>query len=64
MIQIQMAGSHDGEEEESTIRRRLFGHVITATVGSLFGGNAAQARDELFKPNPLTNPVLEQVRTL
>lgn len=44
----------------SSGRRRFLGFVV-GTGGWWLLGNAAEAKDELFKPNPLTNGVLEQV---
>lgn len=41
--------------------RRQFLNLIPV-ASALFIGQSANARDELFKPNPLTNPLLEQVR--
>ena len=45
--------------------RRLFlssavplSYILISVTG---GVKSASARDELFKPNPLTNPILEQV---
>lgn len=58
--------NNDGLNENiSTISRRSFvflsafigGTSITASTN-----DHAYARDELFKPNPLTNPLLEQIR--
>ena len=46
--------------EEIYSRRNFIGGVA-ATGVILLSGTDAEARDDLFKPNPLTNPVLEQV---
>lgn len=47
-------------------RREALASIVAAAgaVVVVVGGSpeGAEARDELFKPNPLTNPVLEQVR--
>jgi len=55
---------HHGVTEDSlkvlSSRRIFFGNVAT-TSAVLLTGTVAEARDELFRPNPLTNPVLEQV---
>jgi hypothetical protein len=40
--------------------RRIFLSAIVQ-LSFLTSANGALARDELFKPNPLTNPILEQV---
>ena len=47
-------------------RRGFFGSILGAvSVASLVSvATPANARDELFRPNPLTNPVLEQLRIL
>uniref|UniRef100_A0A7S2IB95 Uncharacterized protein n=1 Tax=Helicotheca tamesis TaxID=374047 RepID=A0A7S2IB95_9STRA len=47
-----------------TSRRKALSFITTATASVLASAVAepASARDELFKPNPLTNPVLEKVR--
>lgn len=46
----------------SRARRRVFnGVACTFGLTFLVDSKKADARDELFKPNPLTNPVLEQV---
>jgi hypothetical protein len=61
---LQLHADHDGlnahAAHTSSSRRRFFGALGTAGLVALTG-NAAEARDELFKPNPLTNPLLEQV---
>lgn len=54
MLHAKNAGSEFGGN-----RRRFLG-VIAGACG-LVVGEGANAKDELFKPNPLTNPVLEQV---
>ena len=41
--------------------RRMVLGGITGAVQLTWMAKDAQARDELFRPNPLTNPVLEQV---
>ena len=48
-------------EESEGIERRRFLSFVPA-LSALVIGTSANARDELFKPNPLTNPLLEQVR--
>jgi hypothetical protein len=56
------------EEKSTTINRRSF---FTSTTSAILASTApatwllstpANAKDELFRPNPLTNPVLEQIR--
>mmetsp|Transcript_27317 Transcript_27317/g.74726 ORF Transcript_27317/g.74726 Transcript_27317/m.74726 type:complete len:291 (-) Transcript_27317:576-1448(-) len=49
----------------SDTRRGFFGSAlatIAAPATIALSPSPAKARDELFKPNPLTNPVLEQLR--
>lgn len=43
-------------------RRGFLVSALTAPLALAFLPSEANARDELFRPNPLTNPVLEQVR--
>lgn len=55
--------------EPSSDRRSFFGSVMglvcaPAMVSLTSMPSSASARDELFRPNPLTNPVLEQFRIL
>ena len=55
--------------ESSPDRRNFFGSVLglvcaPAMVSLTSMPSSASARDELFKPNPLTNPVLEKLRIL
>jgi len=54
-------GTLDGKLE-----RRSFLSISTASCWTFlqFPGSAAASQDPLFKPNPLTNKVLEQVRIL
>jgi hypothetical protein len=42
-------------------RRSVLGAALFGIIGLTFNEDSAMARDELFKPNPLTNPLLEQV---
>lgn len=42
-------------------RRTILGAAVFGIIGLTFKEDSAMARDELFKPNPLTNPLLEQV---
>lgn len=53
----------DGSSSESTRRSFLaFSGSLLAGLASLaLTPEEASAKDELFKPNPLTNPLLEQV---
>lgn len=51
----------------TTRRGWLTQQIATAASVGIFSGftsapGTAQARDEIFRPNPLTNPVLEQIR--
>lgn len=47
------------EQERVCDRRTVLGMGLIATT--LFSSQPAMARDEIFRPNPLTNPFLEQV---
>ena len=51
----------DTDCREGMCSRRIFFGSVAATTVILLPGTDAEARDELFKTNPLTNPVLEQV---
>ena len=44
------------------VSRRSLLAGMTAAAPAFLLSPQAQAKDEIFKPNPLTNPVLEQVR--
>jgi hypothetical protein len=48
----------------TTSRRQWIGTVLITGCSGLLGLQSCEARDELFQTNPLTNPVLEQVRTV
>jgi hypothetical protein len=56
----------DGEDDSTdqrdwnTCNRRAFLGVASVAT-SILMANPANAKDELFKKNPLTNPLLEQV---
>lgn len=48
----------------STGVQSILSTLLLPALPFLFQPDAAFARDELFKPNPLTNPILEQIRIL
>ena len=54
-------------QRQSSDRRGFIGNlassiaVVAGGMAAVSSPNPALARDELYKPNPLTNPVLEQV---
>jgi len=56
---ITVYGTGNEQNEHGSRRRKFLG--VVAGASSFLVGNAAFANDELFKPNPLTNSVLEQV---
>eukprot|EP00980_Cylindrotheca_fusiformis_P016398 scaffold4887_cov118-Cylindrotheca_fusiformis.AAC.8 len=62
--EIQQQGivlyAEDRRFENNYCRRSFLSLVPFLIV--LFNGDDANAKDELFRPNPLTNPILEQVR--
>lgn len=54
-------------QQPSLFSRRTFSGLLVAGGGSCGAAiaifpDSASARDDLFKPNPLTNPMLEQLR--
>jgi hypothetical protein len=53
-LELQMTTGH--------VSRRSLLAGMTAAAPAFLLSQQAQAKDEIFKPNPLTNPVLEQVR--
>lgn len=60
---------HKTSDVSSTTRRNILNTMVSTilpTLGSVFlvQPETAVAKDELFKPNPLTNPILEQIRIL
>jgi hypothetical protein len=59
---MMLQNSNRENTDLSNSRRRFLGGVV-AGAGTWLVGNAAEAKDELFKANPLTNSVLEQVCT-
>lgn len=56
-VQLEMA-----KESDDGISRRSLMAGVLSTAPVLLASQHAQAKDEIFKGNPLTNPVLEQVR--
>jgi hypothetical protein len=50
--------------EDSMSRRSILSAVLPAAVALTLNPGKSNARDELFKPNPLTNKVLEKIRIL
>mmetsp|Transcript_7770 Transcript_7770/g.11290 ORF Transcript_7770/g.11290 Transcript_7770/m.11290 type:complete len:277 (-) Transcript_7770:91-921(-) len=55
--------SNDVEDSTDSVQRRnlLLNCIFTSTSAAMVP-SAANAKDELFKPNPLTNKALEQIR--
>ena len=49
------------EDPDISSGRRIFLGTVFGIAAGVLGGNEAEAKDEIFKPNPLTNTVLEQV---
>ena len=58
-IETEFIGS---SQDRRSFFGSIFGAVSVASLASI--PSSANARDELFRPNPLTNPVLEQMRIL
>ena len=61
--QSQQPGSDD-TNMTGTSRRAILGTMFLAPLVVFGTTEPAQARDELFRANPLTNPLLEQMRIL
>ena len=64
---VQVAGNNKASCLHMTLCRREALSALVKTGGAGILGAAtvaksASAKDELFKPNPLTNPLLEQIR--
>mmetsp|Transcript_26030 Transcript_26030/g.39406 ORF Transcript_26030/g.39406 Transcript_26030/m.39406 type:complete len:275 (+) Transcript_26030:83-907(+) len=55
--------SSDNEDSTASVRRRnvLFNFLLATSSLSVYP-STADAKDEIFKPNPLTNKALEQIR--
>ena len=49
------------ETEKRNSRRGFLAFALSNVAMLTSNANAATAKDEIFKPNPLTSPVLEQV---
>ena len=58
-VVLEMTGNGIGFEPT---RRSFLALSGAAVAGLVTVPEKASAKDELFKPNPLTNPLLEQVR--
>jgi hypothetical protein len=58
--ELLLAMAKDGNSRGVSRRGWLLG--VTAASPALLLSQQAQAKDEIFKPNPLTNGLLEQVR--
>ncbi|CAB9527173.1 expressed unknown protein [Seminavis robusta] len=54
-----MARDGHGDPSDKSSRRQFLGLAVSSL---LIVPSSASAADELFKPNPLTNPLLEQIR--
>lgn len=54
--------SEDGLNFTDEGRRTFFSTCLIASSLIAFGNEVKAADDKLFKPNPLTNPILEQMR--
>lgn len=52
------------KKEELMPRRTILSTVFPAAVALTLNPGISSAKDELFKPNPLTNKVLEKIRIL
>jgi hypothetical protein len=68
-LQLNESANDESNEQNTSIpsRRQVFTNVLSkaATVAIITATSTpAFAKDELFKPNPLTNPILEKVRIL
>ena len=67
--ETSLNSSPSQDEESTTMNRRSFftsttAAMLTVTMPAtvLLSSTPANAKDELFRPNPLTNSVLEQIR--
>lgn len=60
----EMASSNDAPNRRSFLGSALVLAGIPSLAAMTAVPSSANARDELFRPNPLTNPVLEQLRIL
>lgn len=64
---LEMTKKTNGNNDASISRRNLLNSIVPATLASAALMSQPQpslAKDELFKPNPLLNPVLEKIRIL
>jgi len=52
----------NSNEDSPRSRRTFMGTFLTFTSGVTLGSSSGNAVDPLFRPNPLTNPMLEQLR--
>ncbi len=61
-----MSHNDDGTKGETIgiSRRNIISSVLPAAVALSLSPQTSVARDELFKPNPLTNRALEKIRIL
>ncbi len=63
----RLMSQNDDTAEVETIgvsRRGIISSVLPAAIALSLNPQASHARDELFKPNPLTNRALEKIRIL
>ncbi len=64
---LEMTKKTNDNNDASISRRNLLNSIVPATLASAALMSQPQpslAKDELFKPNPLLNPVLEKIRIL
>ena len=63
-IQTSTDATHTNNNNNGINRRQSISTLLSGITVAFTGVQTASAKDELFKPNPLTNKFLEQVRIL